>query len=96
MLSFILAAVLCAQIPEPPTDRQVLASLPDADTVRADVSITKNPTKTADGTVWVCIAYFTETRDGVPMRRAHVVYLESGRKDVWNPSAIPRLDPNRR
>jgi hypothetical protein len=98
MLQFILATVVavCAQVPEPPADRQVLATLPETDAVRTQVSITKAPVKTADGTVWTCIAYYTESRDGVPVLRLHVVYLGTGRTDVWDTPALPRPDPARR
>ena len=98
MLQLILATVVavCAQLPEPPTDQQILAKLPETDAVRTQMSITKTPAKTADGTVWTCIVYYTETPDGVPMRRVHVVYLEKGRKDVWNTPALPRPNSTRR
>src|SRR5215218_2821512 len=77
MLQFILAVALCAQIPEPPTDRQVLASLPETDAVRTNISITKTPVWTATGEpLWTCAAFYTETRGGVQMRRVHVVDLE--------------------
>jgi hypothetical protein len=76
MLQFILTAALCAQTLGPPTDAQVLAALPKTDAVRTDVSVTKQTAQTSGATVWVCVAYCTETLDGAPTRRVHVVYLE--------------------
>lgn len=93
MLQFILAVALCAQVPEPPTDRQILAALPETAAVRTGVSITKTPPPPG-GTVWTCITYYTEVRDGVETRRLHVNYLE--RAHNWNTPVAPVPGPLRR
>lgn len=90
MLQFILAVTLYAQIPEPPTDRQVLATLPATDAVRAEVSISKHPPSPGD-TVWTCITYYTEIRNGVGTRRLHVSYLE--RKVTRDAPGVPERAP---
>jgi hypothetical protein len=98
MLQFVLAAfvALNAQVPEPPTDRQVLARLPETDAVRTNLSITKSPVMTVDGIVWACGVYYTEVVNGEPRRRVHVVDLGTVRGDKWNTPAIPKPNPYRR
>ena len=102
MLQTILAVALCAQLPEPPTDEQVRAALPNA---AVDVTISKTPQASADGPVWACVAFYTEVIDGQRRLRVQTVYLE-GRKDAppkevppgrnWNTPVMPTPSPYRR
>lgn len=80
MLQFILAVALCAQQFAPPTDQQVLAQLPQTSAERTEVSITKSLVTTTQGSTWACVAYYTESQDGVSARRVHVVYLDAPSK----------------
>ena len=107
MLQFVLTAfvALNSQLPEPPTDAQVLAALPESSGVRGDVEITKSLIKHIGPKVggarpaanqWTCIAYYDEAVNGVTIRRVHVVYLETGTRGKWNTPVMPNLNPYRR
>jgi hypothetical protein len=98
MLHIVLAVALTAQIPDPPTDEQVCAALPNA---AVDVPIRKTPRMSADGTVWTCVAFYTEVVNGGRRLRVQTVFVEQGRKEVrgtgdYNTPAIPKQMPYRR
>lgn len=107
MLPLALTALvaLTPLLPEPPTDAQVLAALPEPAGTRGDVEITKILTASVRAKEegvrpaahrWTCIAYYNDVVNGVTTRRVHVAYLEVGVRGKWSTPAIPKPLPYRR